>query len=148
MKLHKIVLILYYLFGPGYGNQDIIIFFMSNFWISIFSSETHIGCFENHFRAKNWGCKKKFYDHRWAIKVYDLGYSIKDTTEKNFRWRLMATTIYLLYYVIQKTSSEITFNYLYGLMYGIKEAIQHYMSYEWSPRSVYVVHPGTDLSSF
>ena len=54
----------------------------------------------------------------------------------------MATTIYMLYYVVQKTSFEITFKFLYGLMYGIKEAIQPYMSYAWFPRNIYGGHPG------
>ena len=54
----------------------------------------------------------------------------------------MATTIHLLYYVVQKTSFEITFKFLYGLMYGIKEAIQPYMSYLWFPRNIYGGHPG------
>ena len=53
----------------------------------------------------------------------------------------MATTIYLLYYVVQKTSFEITFKFLYGLMYGIKEAIQPYMSYVWFPWNIYGGHP-------
>ena len=54
----------------------------------------------------------------------------------------MATTIHLLYYVVQKTSFEITFKFLYGLMYGIKEAIQPYMSYLWFPSNIYGGHPG------
>ena len=54
----------------------------------------------------------------------------------------MATTIHFLYYVAQKTSFEITFKFLYGLMYGIKEAIQPYMSYVWFPRNIYGGHPG------
>ena len=54
----------------------------------------------------------------------------------------MATTIYLLYYVVQKTSFEITLKFLYGLMYGIKEAIQPYMSYVWFLRNIYGGHPG------
>ena len=54
----------------------------------------------------------------------------------------MATTIYLLYYVVQKTSFEITFKFLYGLKYGIKEAIQPYMSYVWFPRNIYGGQPG------
>ena len=53
----------------------------------------------------------------------------------------MATTIDLLYYVVQKTSFELTFNFLYGLMYGIKEAIEPYMSYVWFPRIIYGGHP-------
>ena len=54
----------------------------------------------------------------------------------------MTTTIYLLYYVVQKTSFEITFKFLYGLMYGIKEVIQPYMSYVWFPRNIYGGQPG------
>ena len=54
----------------------------------------------------------------------------------------MATTIYMLYYTIQKTSFEITFKFLYGLMYGIKEAIQPYMSYVWFPRNINGGQPG------
>ena len=54
----------------------------------------------------------------------------------------MATTIHFLYYVAQKTSFEITFKFLYGLMYGIKEAIQPYMSYVWFPRNIFGGHPG------
>ena len=49
--------------------------------------------------------------------------------------------MYSLYYVIQKTSSAITFNFLYGLMFGIKEAIQPYMSYVWFPRNIYGGQP-------
>ena len=54
----------------------------------------------------------------------------------------MASTIYLLYYMIQKTSFEITLKFLYGLMYGIKEAIQPYMSYVWFLRNIYGGQPG------
>ena len=54
----------------------------------------------------------------------------------------MASTIYLLYYMVQKTSFEITLKFLYGLMYGIKEAIQPYMSYVWFLRNIYGGHPG------
>ena len=63
--------------------------------------------------------------------------------KKNFRWRPMATTIHLLYYVVQKTSFEITFKFLYGFKYGIKEAIQPYMSYVWFLKKTFmVVIPG------
>ena len=48
----------------------------------------------------------------------------------------------MLYCVVQKTAFEITFKFLYGLMYGIKEAIQPYMSYVWFPRNIYGGHPG------
>ena len=58
----------------------------------------------------------------------------------------MATTKHLLYYVVQKTSFEITFKFLYGLMYGIKEAIQPYMSYVWFPRNIYGGHPGITIN--
>ena len=54
----------------------------------------------------------------------------------------MASTIYLLYYMVQKTSFEITLKFLYGLMYGIKEAIQPYMSYVWFLRNIYGCQPG------
>ena len=57
----------------------------------------------------------------------------------------MATTIYMLYYVVQKTSFEITFSFYYGLMYGIKEATQPYMSYVWFPRNIYGGHPGVQF---
>ena len=49
----------------------------------------------------------------------------------------MATTTYSLYYVIQKTSFKITFKFFYDLMYGLKEAIQRYISYVWFPRNIY-----------
>ena len=46
-----------------------------------------------------------------------------------------------MYYVIQMTSFEVTFVF-YGLIYGIKEAIQPYMSYVWFPRIIYGGQPG------
>ena len=60
----------------------------------------------------------------------------------------MATTVYSLYYVVQKTSSEIAFKFLNGLMYGIKEAIQLYISYVSFPRNIYGGHPGITRSSY
>ena len=57
----------------------------------------------------------------------------------------MASTIYLLYYMVQKTPFEIALKFLYGLMYGSKEAIQPYMSYVWFLRNIYGGHPGSIL---